>query len=140
LKLHLFFQQLRDPRFSSLSTAPTNSSHFSSAYSFLEPQRSEELSTLKATYKKLQKQEANHAGPKAKSELAEAIRGEKARVEKALRREEGKAHERERREREKEVMKKVRDENYGKMRQGGKGWFSKDGEFFEIFQELREIF
>ena len=128
LLLFPVIQKLRDPRFSSLSSGPSNPTLFSSTYSFLDPQREEELSSLKSTFKSLQKQESNHAGPKAKSEFAESIREEKSRIEKALKRAEGKKNERERREREREVMKDVRDENYKKIREGGKAWYLKDGE------------
>lgn len=99
---------------------------FAKSYDFLNEARSTELSTLRATLKKLNKLEANHAGPKASSESALKIREERAQVEQALKRQEAKEAERTKRAREAEVMRNFKRENDERVKQGGKRFFLKD--------------
>ena len=116
----------RDPRFSSLSASLPNSGLFRTSYGFLKDQQSSEVTELKGIYSKLKRQEANHAGPKAKSALAQSIREEKEKVEAALRRAEGRENERRKREREAEVIKREKKAIQQRVKEGGKPFFLKD--------------
>lgn len=120
--------QARDPRFSSLSASAPNKGLFSSSYSFLRQQQGEEVLELRQTLKKLKKQEAHHAGPRASSDAAIGIREERQRVEAALRREEGRENERRRREHEDEVLRRAKKSIDDKVKQGGKRFYLKDCE------------
>ncbi|EPQ32315.1 uncharacterized protein PFL1_00511 [Pseudozyma flocculosa PF-1] len=120
--------KVRDPRFDSLSGGATNSDLFSKSYSFLPELLKNELQTLKTVHGKLRKQEANQAGPKAKSEVALGIRAERQKVEMALRRAEGLACERERRDRETELKRKLKRQNKERVEQGLKPFYVKKSE------------
>jgi ribosomal RNA-processing protein 36 len=116
----------RDPRFSSLSASLPNSGLYQSSYGFLREKQRSEVTELKSVYNKLKRQEANHAGPKAKSEVAQSIRKEKEEVELALRRAEGRENERRKREREAEVITRERKAIQERVKEGGKQFYLKD--------------
>ncbi|CAO1620851.1 unnamed protein product [Parajaminaea phylloscopi] len=126
-------QQRRDPRFSNLSGHAVNEGMFAKSYSFLAETQTKELSELRQTHSKLRKMEANHAGPKAKSQSALDIRQERERVERALKREEAKDAERKKRSREKEVLRNFRLENDERVKNGGKRFYLKDSAKKELF-------
>lgn len=116
----------RDPRFSSLSASLPNTGLFQSSYGFLQEQQSNETKELKAAFNKLKRQEANHAGPKAKSELAQSIQRERQAVELALKRAEGRENERRVRERERTVIRKEKKAIEERVKQGGKPFYLKE--------------
>ncbi|GAC73411.1 uncharacterized conserved protein [Moesziomyces antarcticus T-34] len=122
---------IRDPRFESLSGS-VNKDLFSKSYSFLPDMFKDELSTLKKTLAKLKKQEATQAGPKAKSEHAQAIRDERAKVEAALRRAEGLAGERERRQRESTVKARIKTQNKERVDKGLQPFYPKKSEIKQM--------
>lgn len=122
----------RDPRFSSLSASLPNKGIFQSSYEFLRQQQSNEVKELRAVLAKLKRQEANHAGPRAKSEVALRIRLEREKVEMALRREEGRENERRRREHEGEVVRRAKKAIDERVKQGGKRYFLKDCRCFPV--------
>ncbi|UZJ51121.1 hypothetical protein CBS101457_000441 [Exobasidium rhododendri] len=116
----------RDPRFSSLSASLPNSGLYQSSYGFLREKQRSEVAELKSVYNKLKRQEVNHAGPKARSEIAQSIRQEKEEVELALRREEGRENERKKREREGEVVKREKKAIQARVKEGGTQFYLKD--------------
>lgn len=120
--------QRRDPRFSSLSASQANAGLFENSYGFLREQQTSEVSELRKIHKQLRRQEAHHAGPRAKSEVALKIREERERIEQALRREEGRENERQRRERETAVLRREKRAIDERVKQGGKRYFLKDSE------------
>lgn len=118
----------RDPRFSSLSASQANRGLFQTSYGFLREQQSSEVKQLRATLSKLKRQEAHHAGARAQSEQAIAVREERANVEQALRREEARENERKRREREGEVVRSEKKKIEERVKQGGKRYYLKDSD------------
>jgi len=116
----------RDPRFSSLSASLPNAGLFQSSYGFLREQQTSETKELKAAFNKLKRQEANHAGPRAKSELAQSIQRERQQVELALKRAEGRENERRVREREQKVIRKEKKAIEERVKQGGKPFYLKE--------------
>lgn len=123
----------RDPRFSNLSGRDADAGMFSKSYAFLNEARTSELSTLRATYNKLRKLEANHAGPRASSESALKIREERERVERTLKREEAKEAERKKRQREQEILSNFKRENEERVQKGGKRYYLKDSAKKDLF-------
>ena len=125
IETHTAKPKVRDPRFDSLSASALNPDLFAKSYSFLPDVYSGELDTLGQTLSKLKKQEANQAGPKAKSENAMRIRQERERVEAALRRAQGLAGERDRRQRETDLKRRLKRENKERVEKGLKPFFVK---------------
>lgn len=128
----------RDPRFDSLSAGPVNLDLHAKSYSFMPGMYQNEIQSLRSTYGKLKKMEANHAGPKAKSEQALQIRDERAKVERALRRAESQENERRRRELERSVKSDFKKENQRRVDAGLKPFFPKKQQLQEAI--LRKKF
>lgn len=118
----------RDPRFDSLSAGPVNLDLLAKSYNFLPGLYEKEIKSLKATYDRLKRMEAHHAGPNAKSDQALRIREERQHVELALRRAESQRNERMRRETERNVKSRFKKENQRRVNAGLRPYFPKKGE------------
>ncbi len=101
---------------------------FKQSYGFVEDMQSSELSTLKQTLSSLRNQERHHAGPRATSAAALAIRAEREQVEQALRRAESRAAERDRRARLERVEKQQKEKNAERVKAGLQPFYLKESD------------